>query len=156
MGVKMYSLEVLKATRKKFIALIDSLSFDELNKIPAGFNNNIVWNFGHAIVSGYLLCYVSTTVDVTVKIPFVDKYRKGTKPETFVNKDEVEILKKASDDFFVLLEKDLSENKFQHITPYATQTFGVEMQTIEDDIITIFGHDTLHYTTAVNMKRIVK
>lgn len=151
----MYSLELLKATRKKFVSLIDGLSAEEINKIPAGFNNNIAWNFGHAIVTAYLLAYVTSGVNSSIQIPFVDKYKKGTKPELFVSKDEIESLKKVSDDFFILIEKELSENKFQQVTPYATQTFGVEMKTIEEYLIAIFGHDTLHYVTAQSMKKIV-
>jgi hypothetical protein len=151
----MYSLELLKATRKKLIDLVEALPIEEINTIPAGFNNNIAWNFGHAVVTAYLLAYVTSGVNTSISIPLVDKYKKGTKPEGPASKDEITALKKLSDDFFVQVEKDLSEKKIQQVTPYATQTFGVEMKTFEDYIITIFGHDTLHYVTALSMKKIV-
>jgi hypothetical protein len=151
----MYSLELLKATRKKFISLIDDLSAEEINKIPAGFNNNIAWNLGHTIVSAYSLAYVTSGVNSSIQILLADKYKKGTKPELFIGKDEIEILKKSSNDFFVQIEKDLSENKFQFVKPYTTQTFGVETKNIEEYLLTILGHEMLHYATALSIKKII-
>lgn len=151
----MYSIELIRSTRAKFTQLIDSISIDAANKIPASFNNNIAWNYGHIIVSGYLLAYVSTGIQTTIEIPLVDKFRKGTKPEAVVTKEEIDILKKSSDDFLALLEQDITNQLFANIKPYATQTFGVELHTIEDLLTTIFGHDVLHYSTATTFKRLV-
>jgi hypothetical protein len=151
----MYPLELLKANRRKFFALVDDLSAEEINKIPAGFNNNIAWNIGHAVVAAYSLAYVRSGVNASIQIPFADKYKGGTKPEQFVSKDEIESLKKASDDFFVQIEKDLSENKFHHVEPFAPKTLGIEAKTIEEYLITIYGHDVLHCATASAQKRMV-
>jgi hypothetical protein len=151
----MYSLALLKATRQKFISLIDELSIEELNEIPKGFNNNIAWNFGHAVVSAYLLAYVRTGVNPSIQIPLADKYKIGTKPESFIGKDEIESLKKLSTDFFIKIEKDISENKFQSLVSYNTISFGVEMTNIEEYLAVIWGHETLHYTTALCMKKMI-
>jgi hypothetical protein len=151
----MYSIELLKEMRRKFTSLIDGLSSEELNKTPEGFNNNIAWNYGHAIVSGYLLCYVSSGVEPEVEIPFVNKYRKGSKPEEFAGKEEIETLKKASDYFFSKIEKDWAADKFNNCKPYTTQTFGLEMQTKEEIFTNIFGHDVLHFSMATALKKVL-
>jgi hypothetical protein len=151
----MYSIELIKSTRTKFTQLIHNISIEAANKIPAGFNNNIAWNYGHVIVSGYLLAYVSTGIKPTIAIPLVDKFRKGTKPEAVVTKEEINILKESSDDFLALLEQDITNQLFANIKPYATQTFGVELHTTADLLTTIFGHDVLHYSTALTFKKLI-
>ena len=40
-----YQFEILKQTRANVLQAIESLSHEQMNQIPKGFNNNIVWNF---------------------------------------------------------------------------------------------------------------
>jgi hypothetical protein len=42
---------IIRQNREAFIRLLDGLIIEQLNEIPAGFNNNIAWNFGHMIVA---------------------------------------------------------------------------------------------------------
>jgi hypothetical protein len=60
-----------------------------------------------------------------------------------------------SDDFFIKLEKDIAENKFQLVVPFVLQYLDVEMKTIEEYLTTIAVHETLHNTTAVCMKKMI-
>lgn len=54
--------EFIINSRTAFIKLVDSLTIEQLNKIPDGYNNNIIWNFGHIVVSTQTLCYVRTGI----------------------------------------------------------------------------------------------
>ena len=42
---------IIKENRKLFIRMMEELTIEQLNEIPTGFNNNMAWNFGHAVVS---------------------------------------------------------------------------------------------------------
>ncbi|MCZ0211646.1 DinB family protein, partial [Streptomyces sp. UMAF16] len=44
--------------RKYLIEMCEPLSVVQLNTIPNGFNNNIIWNFGHLIAAQQGLCYI--------------------------------------------------------------------------------------------------
>jgi len=44
-------IERLKKTRIFLLDLIKDLTTEQLNEIPKGFNNNIIWNLGHLIAS---------------------------------------------------------------------------------------------------------
>jgi len=37
--------------------MITPFSLEQLNKIPEGFNNNLIWNIAHCVVTQQLLCY---------------------------------------------------------------------------------------------------
>ena len=37
-------IETLKKVRANFLKVIGDLTIEQLNEIPAGFNNNVIWN----------------------------------------------------------------------------------------------------------------
>lgn len=150
----MYSIDLIKQIRSKFEALLDELSNEAVNNVPANFNNNIVWNYGHIIISGYSLTYVVTGVESNITIPLADKYRKGTKPTTIASKEEIEELKAVSIAYLQKVESDIAANKFENIQAYTTQTFGLLMRTIDEVLINIAGHDISHFSTAMALKKL--
>ena len=52
-----YHFETLNITRNNIINAIEGLSLEELNTVPKGFNNNVIWNVGHVVATQQLLCY---------------------------------------------------------------------------------------------------
>lgn len=148
--------EFIINSRKAFIKLIDGLSIEQLNKIPDGFNNNIISNFGHIVVSTQTLCYVRTGIlkDAS-SVKFVDSYKKDTKPTYTVSIDEVAELKSIALDSIKNIEEDYINGKFSAITPYSTATYGAELKSIEEVLTTTIGHDNLHFGYALAMKKLV-
>src|SRR5690554_7235137 len=72
---------------------LETCTLEELNKVPKGFNNNIIWNIAHTIVTQQLLVYNLSAVPMFVSDDLVNRYRKGTKPEGAVTQSEVERIK---------------------------------------------------------------
>lgn len=143
-------------TRKAFIGLVDGLTIEELNQIPDGFSNNIIWNFGHIVVATQGLCYLRTKVNLDYVIKYGAAYTKGTKPTYMVTKDEVEDLKALAIQTVKQIEKDYFAGIFKEISPFSTDTYKEIMPTIEDVIITTVGHDNLHFGYAVAQRRMIK
>ncbi len=143
-------------SRKTFIDLVDGLSIAALNDIPEGFNNNIIWNFGHIVVSTSLLCYVRTGIrpDATF-IKYVDTYKKGTKPMYEVTVAEVDELKALALSTIRTLEEDYKRGLFVQIDPVETVTFGITIGTFEQLLIMTAGHDNVHYGYAMAQRRII-
>src|SRR5258706_11833528 len=104
--------DVIINTRNNFLKLVDSLSIEQLNKIPEGFNNNIVWNFGHIIISQQVLCYVRAGIVPRLEDIWMKKYQKGTKPENFISAEEIKHLKNYLFSLIDDLKNDMAENKF--------------------------------------------
>lgn len=143
--------------RKAFIQLLDGLSLEEINQIPDGFNNNIIWNFGHIVVSTQTLCYVRTGISTDASsVKYRDTYKKGAKPTYFVTAKEVADLKTLAVSTIEKIEEDYKKGLFQNIQPYDTATYGATLHNFADVLITTAGHDSLHFGYAIAQRRIIK
>ena len=74
------TVDIIHHARSTLGTLMDQFSLDQLNEIPAGFNNNLIWNLGHIIVSQQLLCYAASGITPLVEPGLIGKYKSGTRP----------------------------------------------------------------------------
>jgi hypothetical protein len=151
-----YALKYIRRIKENFIELMSDLSIEQLNEIPEGYNNNIIWNFGHIVNTTPGLCYLRTGVDPNFQVPLLAKYNRGTKPDEFVTKEELEELKGLAFSYLDKIEKDYEAGVFQKITPFATLTFKYEMDTIDELLTCIAAHESFHLGIANAMKKLVK
>jgi len=54
---------IQKENRKILITILDKYSDRQLNKIPKGFKNNLIWNIAHLLVTQQLLTYALAGLD---------------------------------------------------------------------------------------------
>ena len=151
-----YALKYIRRINENFIELMSDLTIEQLNEIPEGFNNNIIWNFGHIVNTTPALCYLRTGVDTTFQVPLLTKYNRGTKPDEVVSKEEFEELKALAFSYLDKIEKDYAAGVFAKITPFATITFKYEMETIDELLTCITAHTSMHLGVANAMKKLVK
>jgi len=88
-----YSFDIALKNRKLLKSLMENLSLEELNKVPDGFNNNIIWNIAHTIITQQLLVYKLSGLPMIVSDELVNLYRKGSKPEKNLSQAEVDFIK---------------------------------------------------------------
>ena len=142
--------------RKAFIKDIESLTLEQLNEIPAGFNNNIIWNFGHIVVTTPILCYVRSGIWADAsQVKYASSYAKGTKPTYFVTQAEVDELKALAISSIEKIEAAYNAGEFGTIIPFETSTYGATLNSIEEIIITTAGHDNTHLGYVTAQKRII-
>ncbi|UAY53009.1 DinB family protein [Ferruginibacter albus] len=147
--------DVIAKTRTNFLKLIDDLTIEQLNKIPVGFNNNIAWNFGHIIISQQVLCYSRAGFAAHIEQSLINKYQRGSKPESFIDNNEIELLKEYLFSLIHQLREDMTDDKFVGYKPITT-TFGVDLTCIEDVIPYFAMHDGLHLGVAQTLKKLVQ
>ncbi|QIL38643.1 DinB family protein [Pedobacter sp. HDW13] len=146
--------EFIINTRTAFIKLIDSLTIEQLNKIPDGYNNNIIWNFGHIVVSTQTLSYFRTGIwPNPAAVKFNEYYKKDTKPTYTVTEAEVAELRAIALASIESIKADYAKGTFTNITPFVTATYGVQLNSIEEVLITTIGHDNVHYGYASALKK---
>ena len=136
-------LKLLRSARENFITKIELYDLDTLNHIPPNFNNNLIWNFGHVIVTQTLLTYGLSKMQLPVDQVLVNKYRKGTKPETKVSHVEVDDLKGLAISLVDRFETDYTNGIFEQFYPYQSN-FGLSVDTLIDAINFNNAHEAIH------------
>ncbi len=149
------SIVTIQETRKLFLNLIEGLTIEEINKIPQGFNNNIIWNFGHIIVSQQTLCYRLAGLSLNLDESYILKYAKGTKPETFLDGKELAFLKELSVSMINILVDDLDKNLFSNYKEYQT-SFNVKLLNVQDAVKFLTMHEGMHYGYVLALKKLIK
>jgi len=149
------SIVTIQETRKLFLNLIEGLTIEEINIIPQGFNNNIIWNFGHVIVSQQTLCYRLAGLPLNLDESYVLKYAKGTKPETFLDGKELAFLKELSVSMINILVDDMDKNLFSNYKEYQT-SFNVKLLNVQDAVKFLTMHEGMHYGYVLALKKLVK
>jgi hypothetical protein len=148
------AIEIIKMPRLHLLTAVEALTVDQLNKIPTGFNNNIIWNLAHMVAAQQNICYKRAGIDIVIDERFFAPYLSGTKPETFVDANEVEIIKGLLLSTVDQLETDLEAGKFANFTPWTTR-YGVDLNNIEDAISFVPYHEGIHTGYIWAMKRVI-
>jgi hypothetical protein len=149
-----FQIDVLKATRENILRVMDGLTMGQLNHIPEGFKNNLIWNFGHVVVTQQLLNYALSGLPMYLSDTIVNKYRKGAKPEGAVSEAEYEMLKKKAFDLIEVLKKDYEAGIFQTFKSYST-SYKVTLSSIHESVSFNNAHEALHLGTVMALRKLI-
>ncbi len=138
-----YAFDITFKNRKILNSFLDKFTLEELNKKPQCFNNTIIWNIAHVIVTQQLLIYDLSNLPMLVSDEMVSKYRKGTKTENDVTQDEVNIIKRLLFSTVEQMEKDYEKGVFKIYNTYTTSTNST-MSCVEDAIAFNNFHEGIH------------
>lgn len=142
-------IEFLKNQRANLLLQIGNLSNDELNFIPKGSNNNILWNLGHILVIPQHYFYIANGHTAHIDQYYIDHYMSGTRPlATDITKEYKtikELLLRTSD----LLKDDYDKSMFNNFRAFGNKDF---IETLEFLIKHEVGHIAKinHILTAIN------
>lgn len=137
------TFEINRTSRKTLELCLDKHTLSQLNTIPDGFSNNLIWNIGHIIVVQQLLVHHLSGLPMYVSDELVAKYRKGTKPEHTVTQEEVDEIKSL---LFTTVEQtqlDFQNNRFQEYTEFTTMT-GYRISNAKDAMEFNNYHEAIH------------
>ena len=147
-------IEIIKNTRVFLLEKLNALNAAQLNKIPDGFNNNIIWNLGHLVAAQQGVCYTRAGLTPPVAEDFITAYKSGSKPEKFVSETEIENIKSLLFTTLDQLETDYNNHIFGGYIPWMTR-YNVELASIDDTIDFISFHEGLHSGCSLALKKLV-
>lgn len=133
----------LSVIRKNLLDAVKEVSPTQLNHIPDGFNNSIIWNMAHVIVTQQLLMYGMSGLELTVSPTIVGKFRKGTYPENPATEEEIEEIRNLFTITIARAKTDYDAGLFSEYKSYQT-SFGETLNTIEDAIRFNNVHEAMH------------
>ncbi|WP_433834319.1 DinB family protein [Flavobacterium anhuiense] len=146
--------DVQKTIREILLKILDSHSLEELNKVPDGFNNNIIWNIGHCISSQQVLVYKLSGLPTIVSEEFIAKYRKGTKPEGDVSQAEVEEIKTLLSTTLEKTKNDFESGLFVDYHEYTT-SLGFTLSHVQGALDFNNYHEGLHTGVIMALRKLV-
>ena len=146
--------EVHKTVRNILLKILENHSLEQLNKVPVGFNNNLIWNIGHCISSQQVLVYKLSGLPTIVSEEFIAKYRKGTKPEGDVLQAEVDEIKTLLFKTVVQTEDDFKNVLFKNYHQYTT-SMGFTLKNVEDALSFNNYHEGLHTGIIMSIRKLV-
>lgn len=138
-----WAFDITIKTRKFLNSFIENLSLLELNKVPDGFNNNIIWNIAHVILTQQLLVYNLSGLPTIASKEMIDSFRKGTRPLRDLNQAEVDAI---SNLLFSTIEKtkdDYDSKLFQTYNQYTVTTKNT-ISNVEEAIEFNNFHEGIH------------
>ncbi len=150
-----FSLSVLQNTRKALIRILENTSLEKLNKIPEGFNNNIIWNIGHIIVTEQILAYKLSGQPVNISNELIQKYIKGSKPIADVTQEEVNEINELLKISINKTIEDYDNGLFKDFNEYTVSTTGNTLTNIEESLEFILFHEGIHLGIVMAMLKIV-
>lgn len=150
------NLPLTLQTRNNFLAILVSSSIAELNAIPIGFNNNVIWNIAHIVATTDILYYSLNGLTPKLDSSFIDSYRKGTKPTEMADQVMVDSLKLNLLSQIERIENDINDGTFPSNLPKAyTTSYNFELKTFEDIIRFNQVHEALHMGIVMSLRKFV-
>ena len=147
-------LSILAHNRAIYSRFLKNFSLEQLNTVPEGFNNNIVWNVAHALATQQSIMYTLSGLNPLVPQSWIDGYRKGTKPELDVNQEFVDAIAAALMSTMEQLKKDIEAGIFENYQPYTTST-KIELNSFVTAFPFVLFHDGVHIGSVLALAKLV-
>lgn len=148
------AIQIIAKPRVKVLEMIQTLTVEQLNVIPSGFNNNIIWNLGHMIAAQQGICYKRAGLDTVVDEAFFNRYKSGSKPEQFFDLAEFEKITGLFSSTLTQLEADLDTDMFANYPAWTTR-YGADLRNVNEAVAFLPFHEGLHIGTVIAMSKIV-
>lgn len=148
------NLDILTTNRRLLHKATADLSAEALIRIPEGFNNNVLWNVGHLVVTQQLLCYKLSGLDMGVDDAMVKTFGKGSSPKDWTETPDYEALLVPLHGLVESTRRDYAAGRFQGFNTYTTST-GYTLASIEDAIAFNNFHEGIHLGYILAMRRIL-
>lgn len=145
-------LEITKVIRNTLNKIMDRYTLEQLNKVPDGFTNNLIWNIAHVVVTQQLLVYKLADLPIMVSDELVNLYKKGTKTERPCTEEEVAEIKELLQTTVAKTEEDIANGLFTTYNEYPTST-GYVIRTNENAFAFNSFHEGIHLGYILALKK---
>jgi len=149
-----YAFEITQTGRKQLAGFLKNYTLEQLNAVPEGFSNNLIWNIGHIIVVQQLLVYKLSGLPTLLSDEMIAKYQRGTRPEGFVDQEEVDVLHnllfKTIDQTILDVENDLFKN--YHLF---TNSLGFTIKSAQEAVAFNYYHEALHLGIMMSIRKFI-
>ncbi|GAA4279321.1 DinB family protein [Aquimarina mytili] len=145
-------LEITRTNRRLLEKILDNYLLEQLNKVPEGFKNNLIWNIAHVAVTQQLLIYKLSGLPMMIDDEMVARFKKGTKTEGVVTQTEVDTIRTLLFSSLDQTQKDIEAGLFKDFQEYPTST-GFVLKSLEDAMNFNNFHEGIHLGYILALKK---
>jgi hypothetical protein len=148
------TLNITRTSRKIVSQMLAGYTLEQLNKIPEGYNNNLIWNIAHIVVVQQMLVYKLSGMPMMISGEMVEKYKKGTKPEHIVTQAEVDEIQTLLMETINQTETDLENKIFTNYQEYPTSA-GIVLKSASEAMTFNDFHEGLHIGIIMSIRKFI-
>jgi hypothetical protein len=145
---------IWETSRNLYKNFLDNYSLEQLNTIPEGMSNNLVWNIGHVIVSQQKLVYALSGLPTNIPDSMFEKYQNGSRPDGKATQAEVDEIQKLLLEMVEKTKSDFEAGIFKEFHPYQTKT-GFYLGTFTEAIAFNNYHEGIHLGIMMSIKKYI-
>ena len=146
--------KIWETSRKQYLKFFDGYTLEQLNRIPEGFSNNLIWNIGHIIVAQQGLVYRLSGLPTYITDEMTNTYKNGSKPTAMTTQAEVDELKVLLMTMMEKTKDDFAKEKFSSYNEFTTST-GFHLATTKEAMEFNNYHEALHLGFMMNIRKFV-
>ncbi|AFM39133.1 hypothetical protein Desaci_0016 [Desulfosporosinus acidiphilus SJ4] len=140
-----YLFDQLKVVRNNTLNAVKGLSENQVDKIPAGFNNNIRWNLGHIYLVQERFAFGFTEIPMLLPEGFLGLFGKDTKPSDWtIQPPSLNELIKLLEDQTDRIQEAFKERLDEVLAAPWTMPSGLTLKTVREFLTFSMYHEGMH------------
>ena len=148
------TLELTRTSRLILSQILPNYTLAQLNKIPPGYSNNLIWNIAHVIVVQQMLVYGLSGLPMKISNEMVEKYKKGSKPEQDATQEEVDDIQSLLLTTIDQTAIDIENDVFKTFKEYPTST-GFTLKNAQDAMSFNNFHEGIHLGVIFSIRKFI-
>lgn len=136
-------LELLEKKRAVLLKKTEHLTTDQYNLVPPGFNNNIIWNMGHALIISESILYNNTPFEFPIHEFDKEGFKRGTKPEVTINDNGIALIRQSLSETVPLFRKLLKD--IASAGSHMSQSDPLHTLISEESLGFMLFHEDMHF-----------
>lgn len=145
---------ITRTSRKILAKFIEDYTLEQLNKVPQGFNNNLIWNIAHIVVVQQMLVYNLSGLPMMVSKEMVDAYKRGTRPDRDLTQQEIDEIKTLLTTTIDQTEQDFAAGIFKNYNEFTTMT-GFNLKNAEEAMAFNYYHEAVHTGMMMSIRKFI-
>lgn len=136
-------IEYVRGVRRSILHALRGFSNKQLNEIPHGFHNNLIWHVAHMIASQQDLFYIRNGFDLKMEPALYSNFRIGTHPSGPASDADIDTIKSLALSSIYQLQADFDKGQFKGVPQL-------------DDVLTHFiFHEGMHMAYILSIRRLL-
>ena len=148
------TFSITENSRNTLAKFLYGYTLDQLNTIPEGYSNNLIWNIGHIVVVQQMLVYKLSGLPMIISDEMVEKYKRGTKPEQDATQADIDEIQSFLLETIHQTKADYENKVFNSFQEFTTMT-GFTIKTAEDAMDFNVYHEAIHTGVIMSIRKFI-